>query len=75
VDTGGQIESGASSGDSKSSDKLVIGFSQVGADSEWRTVNTKSMQEAIKAAGHEIAGEESMYTMDKAEELLPTREY
>ncbi|MDQ0858828.1 ABC transporter substrate-binding protein [Bacillus sp. V2I10] len=52
--TGGQTESGASSGDSKSSDKLVIGFSQVGAESEWRTANTKSMQEAIKAAGHEL---------------------
>lgn len=35
----------------------------------------KSMQETIKAADHEIAGEESMYTMDQAEELLPTREY
>ncbi|OAS89221.1 MULTISPECIES: ABC transporter substrate-binding protein [Metabacillus] len=52
--TGGQTESGTSSGDSKSSDKLVIGFSQVGAESEWRTANTKSMQEAIKAAGHEL---------------------
>ncbi|MBO1514020.1 ABC transporter substrate-binding protein [Metabacillus bambusae] len=52
--TGGQTESGASSGDSKSSDKLVIGFSQVGAESEWRTANTKSMQDAIKAAGHEL---------------------
>jgi galactofuranose transport system substrate-binding protein len=53
--TGGNTNSdGASSGGSKSSDKLVIGFSQVGAESEWRTANTKSMQEAIKAAGHEI---------------------
>ncbi|OLS33541.1 LacI family transcriptional regulator, partial [Bacillus sp. MRMR6] len=31
-----------------------MGFSQVGAESEWRTANTKSMQEAIKAAGHEL---------------------
>jgi simple sugar transport system substrate-binding protein len=52
--TGGQTGSGASSGDSKSSDKLVIGFSQVGAESEWRTANTKSMQDAIKDAGHEL---------------------
>ncbi len=53
--TGGGTESGsASSGDSKSSEKLVIGFSQVGAESEWRTANTKSMQDAIKAAGHEL---------------------
>jgi galactofuranose transport system substrate-binding protein len=53
--TGGQSESGnTSSGGSESSDKLVIGFSQVGAESEWRTANTKSMQDAIKAAGHEL---------------------
>ncbi|TXC91335.1 ABC transporter substrate-binding protein [Metabacillus litoralis] len=53
--TGGNTDnSDTSSGDSKSSDKLVIGFSQVGAESEWRTANTKSMQDAIKAAGHEL---------------------
>ena len=53
--TGGKTESGgAGSGDSKSNEKLVIGFSQVGAESEWRTANTKSMQDAIKAAGHEL---------------------
>jgi len=42
------------SGGTKSGDKLVIGFSQVGAESEWRTANTKSMQDAIKDAGHEL---------------------
>lgn len=35
-------------------EKLVIGFSQVGAESEFRTANTKSIQEAVKAAGHEL---------------------
>lgn len=38
----------------ESNDKLVIGFSQVGAESEWRTANTKSIQNAIKDAGHEL---------------------
>ncbi|WP_303046877.1 substrate-binding domain-containing protein [Bacillus sp. MRMR6] len=53
--TGGQTDDAKSgSGGSKDSEKLVIGFSQVGAESEWRTANTKSMQEAIKAAGHEL---------------------
>lgn len=42
------------SGGTKSGDKLVIGFSQVGAESEWRTANTKSIQDAIKDAGHEL---------------------
>ena len=31
--------------------KLSLGFSQVGAESGWRTANTKSIQEAAKAAG------------------------
>ncbi|TCN22642.1 ABC transporter substrate-binding protein [Mesobacillus foraminis] len=52
--TGGQTDSSSSNGAGKSSDKLVIGFSQVGAESEWRTANTKSMQNAIKDAGHEL---------------------
>ena len=30
---------------------LVIGFSQVGAESEWRTANTRSIKESAKAAG------------------------
>jgi galactofuranose transport system substrate-binding protein len=31
-------------------DKIVIGFSQVGAESGWRTANTKSIQESLSAA-------------------------
>ena len=30
---------------------LVIGFSQVGAESEWRTANTRSIKESAKAEG------------------------
>ncbi|GAE92039.1 sugar ABC transport system [Gracilibacillus boraciitolerans JCM 21714] len=41
-------------GSGEAGDKLVIGFSQVGAESEWRTANTKSIQDAIKEAGHEL---------------------
>jgi simple sugar transport system substrate-binding protein len=36
------------------SDKIVMGFSQVGAESGWRTANTKSVQESAKAAGIEL---------------------
>ncbi|WP_255472978.1 ABC transporter substrate-binding protein [Planomicrobium sp. CPCC 101079] len=36
------------------SDKLTIGFSQVGAESEWRTANTESVKSAITGAGHEL---------------------
>ena len=31
--------------------KVTLGFSQIGAESEWRTANTKSIKEASKAAG------------------------
>jgi simple sugar transport system substrate-binding protein len=34
--------------------KIVMGFSQVGAESEWRTANTKSIQQAAKDAGIEL---------------------
>ena len=34
--------------------KIVLGFSQVGAESGWRTANTKSIQEAAAAAGIEL---------------------
>ncbi|MFB6719640.1 ABC transporter substrate-binding protein [Kribbella sp. NPDC056345] len=34
--------------------KTTMGFSQVGAESGWRTANTKSVQEAAKAAGIDL---------------------
>ena len=34
--------------------KLVIGFAQTGAESEWRTANTDSVKAAAAAAGHEL---------------------
>jgi len=34
--------------------KLVLGFSQIGAESEWRTANTESIKSAAAAAGIEL---------------------
>jgi simple sugar transport system substrate-binding protein len=34
--------------------KLVLGFSQIGAESEWRTANTQSIKQAAKDAGVEL---------------------
>ena len=34
--------------------KIVVGFSQIGAESEWRTANTNSMKTAAAAAGIEL---------------------
>src|SRR6476620_4608419 len=46
--SGGTSSAGSSgSGD----DKIVMGFAQVGAESGWRTANTKSVQESARQAG------------------------
>ncbi|MFG2825344.1 ABC transporter substrate-binding protein [Kitasatospora sp. NPDC048365] len=45
---------GGGSADKGSGRKLVVGFSQVGAESGWRTANTKSVQESAKKAGIEL---------------------
>jgi ABC-type sugar transport system substrate-binding protein len=42
---------GSSTAASGSDDTLTLGFAQVGAESGWRTANTKSVQESAKAAG------------------------
>ena len=31
--------------------KIVLGFSQIGAESEWRTANTESIKSSAKEAG------------------------
>ncbi|RSS78134.1 ABC transporter substrate-binding protein [Streptomyces sp. WAC06614] len=45
--TGGPGSAGKGSSDGK----LVLGFAQVGAESGWRTANTKSVREAAEKAG------------------------
>ncbi|MFJ3581955.1 ABC transporter substrate-binding protein [Streptomyces sp. NPDC090127] len=35
-------------------DRIVMGFAQVGAESGWRTANTKSVRESAEAAGVEL---------------------
>jgi ABC-type sugar transport system substrate-binding protein len=46
---------GEDSGSDKADDgKITMGFAQVGAESGWRTANTKSVQEAAAAAGIDL---------------------
>ncbi|MBA9005289.1 MULTISPECIES: ABC transporter substrate-binding protein [Thermomonospora] len=45
---------GSGSGSGSGSGTITLGFSQVGAESGWRTANTKSIQEAAKAAGIDL---------------------
>jgi ABC-type sugar transport system substrate-binding protein len=47
--------SGGSSGAGSGNDgTITMGFAQVGAESGWRTANTKSIQESAKSAGIEL---------------------
>ncbi|MEV4223886.1 ABC transporter substrate-binding protein [Nonomuraea sp. NPDC049725] len=48
---GGSTGSGPAGG---AGDSITMGFSQVGAESGWRTANTKSVQESAKSAGIEL---------------------
>ncbi|MEU3644657.1 ABC transporter substrate-binding protein [Lentzea sp. NPDC034063] len=47
--SGGGGNTGSSSGDT-----ITMGFAQVGAESGWRTANTKSVQDEAKAAGIDL---------------------
>jgi hypothetical protein len=40
--------------DDKAGKKIVVGFAQIGAESEWRTANTKSIKDACEKAGFEL---------------------
>ena len=44
----------ASADGPKPTDELVVGFAQVGAESGWRTANTKDIQAAFEEAGIEL---------------------
>ena len=46
--------SAGSSGGAAGGDAIVMGFSQVGAESGWRTANTKNIQESAKTAGVDL---------------------
>jgi len=41
----------AMTGTARADKKITLGFSQIGAESEWRTANTKSIKEAAETAG------------------------
>lgn len=47
---GGGASSDTASSDEGASDLIVVGFSQVGAESDWRTANTQSMKDTFSEA-------------------------
>lgn len=53
--SGGSSTSGSTdSTPAKKTDKLVVGFSQIGAESGWRTANTKSIKSEAEKRGIEL---------------------
>ncbi|MGK5682833.1 ABC transporter substrate-binding protein [Actinoplanes sp. URMC 104] len=51
---GGNGDDAGSGSGGGGDDKITLGFSQVGAESGWRTANTKSIQESAAAAGIDL---------------------
>jgi len=51
---GNDAAGGSGSGSGSDDGKITLGFSQVGAESGWRTANTKSIQESAAAAGIDL---------------------
>ena len=41
--------------ESKSEKSIIMGFSQIGAESEWRTCNTQSIMQAAQEAGIQVS--------------------
>jgi simple sugar transport system substrate-binding protein/ribose transport system substrate-binding protein len=52
--SGDDVAGGSGSGSGSDDGKITLGFSQVGAESGWRTANTKSIQESATAAGIDL---------------------
>ncbi|KNY27837.1 ABC transporter substrate-binding protein [Pseudobacteroides cellulosolvens] len=46
--------SAEASDDKKTSKQVVVGFAQIGAESEWRTANSKSIKDACEGAGFKL---------------------
>ncbi|MDR2471729.1 MAG: hypothetical protein LBD09_06440, partial [Treponema sp.] len=49
-----QSDGGAAKQSGGGDDSLVLGFSQIGAESAWRNCNTRSVQEAAARAGVQL---------------------
>ena len=52
--TGGKAEPAKDAGGAKPGKKIKVGFAQVGAESGWRTANTKSIKDEAEKRGIEL---------------------
>ena len=63
---GGCSSHAAQSSAEDNTDLIVVGFSQVGAESDWRNANTRSMQEALTAEnGYRLILEDAQQKQEK----------
>jgi ABC-type sugar transport system substrate-binding protein len=60
----GGDDAGSGSSGGGGDDKITMGFAQVGAESGWRTANTKSIQESAAAAGIELKFSDAQQKQD-----------
>jgi len=67
---GGKSDDGGSGTSGSGDGKLVLGFSQVGAESGWRTANTKSIQEAATTAGIDLKFSDAQGKQEKQIEAI-----
>ncbi|MFF5076153.1 ABC transporter substrate-binding protein [Actinoplanes sp. NPDC000266] len=58
------------SGSGGGGDKITLGFSQVGAESGWRTANTKSIQESAASAGIDLKFSDAQGKQEKQIEAI-----
>ncbi|XVU30456.1 ABC transporter substrate-binding protein [Actinoplanes sp. CA-054009] len=58
------------SGSGGGGDKITLGFSQVGAESGWRTANTKSIQEAAASEGIDLKFSDAQGKQEKQIEAI-----
>ena len=57
-------------------DRIVVGFSQVGAESDWRSANTESMKSTFtKEAGYDLIFSRSRPTRSGPSEPLSSRRW
>jgi len=59
---GGRDRSGSES--ARNPGKIVLGFSQIGAESEWRIANTRSIQKTACEAGIELIFADAQYRQE-----------
>ncbi|HEY3310692.1 MAG TPA: ABC transporter substrate-binding protein [Anaerolineales bacterium] len=65
-----RADAGAEARIKKTYKDLIVGFAQLGAESEWRVANTKSIKETAQALGVELRFSDAQQSQDKQIEAI-----